>query len=984
MSIVALPQHVTAQINSSSSFTCLNDVVLALFKNSLDASCTKIEITVDYSRGLCVVEDNGVGILPSEFRESGGLGKPYHTSKQYETEVVHGRRGNSLASISAIAFLTITSHHFLYQSHNTLCINNSAVLFRQLPALPQHHLLYDHGTRVTIHNLFGNIPVRIKQRVINSRKQGGNGKEWNDLLIGLIRLLFPWTRAQVSVTMRDKITNNKIYLQAPSHKSVKESPIKKFCSILRQASIITAEDTRSWIPVQAPTEGLRIIGAVSLQPYVSKRCQFLSFGIKPIFPEESSLYEDINKLFSNSSFGNIEVASKIEGQEIKHCKDDKRCKRTDYTSKELKCVKGIEKWPKFYLNILPEVTVEKSLSDYADCNFWTKLESYSMKVRELLQELIWKFLSDNSFLPRPICQKRFKKDGLISIPAVESLPQSMIMNSTQNHPLSSTSSLAQRKKIIHNEFGMDIKLPSFRQNVLSLELSNDITSKIKRGKLTRASSISMLNNESKLDDQEFTERSFSLPLKVTNVLEPRVCERQIFKVSEKKIFSMSAKPLTCELIKDSEVPEKCSCNFLSKNDSDFTPSFQPSEIHRPIAPKDTISSRSNSMTHNQHNFGQRIDFLVAPQTFQLESSTKRFFRQKICTKMTPNDPNSWMSQCLRSWNNPVYVPAEKPIPQLSIESQHLKQRFSAGQFQNYIQADANHRPDMKGARLNNRISKRALKDAKFISQVDNKFIFVKVFTTDCKELAQRSEDLLVMIDQHAADERIRIESLLEELCTPAMITEVDSPYRVKSYILMRPLIISLPPNEIELLFTYRNYFLSWGFSYKLPAHGSVSNQTNNNQTLIVLSLPPVIAERCQQQPHLLSSLLRKEICKLQDSNDNLQVLSTFSSSTSWLDRIHTCPVGVLDLLNTRACRSAIMFNDELSEEQCRILVKRLAECSFPFMCAHGRPSMVPLAKLSTLGFNQDSSQIWNSKGFLPTLSLGAQFKKWKRQRYCGS
>lgn len=37
-----------------------------------------------------------------------------------------------------------------------------------------------------------------------------------------------------------------------------------------------------------------------------------------------------------------------------------------------------------------------------------------------------------------------------------------------------------------------------------------------------------------------------------------------------------------------------------------------------------------------------------------------------------------------------------------------------------------------------------------------------------------------------------------------------------------------------------------------------------------------------------------------------------------------------------------MFNDVLSTEECRLLVDRLAVCAFPFQCAHGRPSMVPL------------------------------------------
>lgn len=43
-----------------------------------------------------------------------------------------------------------------------------------------------------------------------------------------------------------------------------------------------------------------------------------------------------------------------------------------------------------------------------------------------------------------------------------------------------------------------------------------------------------------------------------------------------------------------------------------------------------------------------------------------------------------------------------------------------------------------------------------------------------------------------------------------------------------------------------------------------------------------------------------------------------------------------------------MFNDYLSKAQCQDLVLRLADCVFPFQCAHGRPSMVPLVDLGCL------------------------------------
>jgi DNA mismatch repair protein MLH3 len=70
-----LPPDITAKIKSSVAITSLNSVVLGLLENSLDASATRVEITLDLVRGACTVDDDGFGIAPAEFAASGGLGR---------------------------------------------------------------------------------------------------------------------------------------------------------------------------------------------------------------------------------------------------------------------------------------------------------------------------------------------------------------------------------------------------------------------------------------------------------------------------------------------------------------------------------------------------------------------------------------------------------------------------------------------------------------------------------------------------------------------------------------------------------------------------------------------------------------------------------------------------------------------------------------------------------------------------------------------
>lgn len=77
--ILPLPVEVAALIKSSVAITSLGGVVIGLVENSLDAGARKIEVSVDFRRGACTVEDDGHGIPPMEFSHCGGLGKPHRT-----------------------------------------------------------------------------------------------------------------------------------------------------------------------------------------------------------------------------------------------------------------------------------------------------------------------------------------------------------------------------------------------------------------------------------------------------------------------------------------------------------------------------------------------------------------------------------------------------------------------------------------------------------------------------------------------------------------------------------------------------------------------------------------------------------------------------------------------------------------------------------------------------------------------------------------
>jgi DNA mismatch repair protein MLH3 len=57
------------------------------------------------------------------------------------------------------------------------------------------------------------------------------------------------------------------------------------------------------------------------------------------------------------------------------------------------------------------------------------------------------------------------------------------------------------------------------------------------------------------------------------------------------------------------------------------------------------------------------------------------------------------------------------------------------------------------------------------------------------------------------------------------------------------------------------------------------------------------------------------------------------------------PPAVPRVLNSKACRGAVMFGDTVTPAQGAAMLGRLQACRLPFQCAHGRPAMLPLVTL---------------------------------------
>ncbi|KAF8245550.1 hypothetical protein K440DRAFT_662730 [Wilcoxina mikolae CBS 423.85] len=376
---------------------------------------------------------------------------------------------------------------------------------------------------------------------------------------------------------------------------------------------------------------------------------------------------------------------------------------------------------------------------------------------------------------------------------------------------------------------------------------------------------------------------------------------------------------------------------LSTDSSDETTSNQleePSEVVNWTNPDSGKSYQVNTRT------GNTTAILQAPiaGTKRSHSATLSDRRISVLAKRpksalsSPSEPGEFVQQLLAKWKNPVFELAKPAIPAIP---------HDLTTTENCHSLDATPFTAATSVRVG-KLTRSGLQKADVIAQVDNKFILAKMYgTTDAP--------MLVMIDQHAASERIRVEELFQELCETRSDEPPDPTQSVK-----KSLTFSVSARDAALLKRFQTEFEKWGIGYTL---------STPPETVTVHTLPRVAKDRCDNEPVLAIELLRKHCYDLEENG-----VQKIAECESWVEKLWQIPKPLVEMVNSRACRGAVMFNDPLTLEECETLVQRLAQCKWPFMCAHGRISMSPLVELGPPAKKEGSSFIeafgkWKDGGF---------------------
>nr|XP_019045853.1 hypothetical protein I302_06244 [Kwoniella bestiolae CBS 10118]OCF24783.1 hypothetical protein I302_06244 [Kwoniella bestiolae CBS 10118] len=245
----------------------------------------------------------------------------------------------------------------------------------------------------------------------------------------------------------------------------------------------------------------------------------------------------------------------------------------------------------------------------------------------------------------------------------------------------------------------------------------------------------------------------------------------------------------------------------------------------------------------------------------------------------------------------------------------------------------------KKRKIDIQLPKSSLKHAHVIGQVDKKFVAVTLPTSKSEDKA------VVLVDQHAADERISVENILTSLCMGFRTGDMAITKLTKH----TPTIL-LTTSESEQLARpgAMDVFRRWGIHLTLPFLGIIEGDYVQVQ---VEAVPSLLVNRLGKKEGVeMTRLIRGYLPVLSEEMGGIKALLDSYSRVKrvegdWGKEIRFMPREMLELANSKACRGAIMFQDFLNTDQQSRLVSQLGQTKFPFMCAHGRPSMIPLVAL---------------------------------------
>ncbi len=162
------------------------------------------------------------------------------------------------------------------------------------------------------------------------------------------------------------------------------------------------------------------------------------------------------------------------------------------------------------------------------------------------------------------------------------------------------------------------------------------------------------------------------------------------------------------------------------------------------------------------------------------------------------------------------------------------------------------------------------------------------------------EDELLIIDQHAAHEKVLYEKIMNSLREKKGITQT----------LAAPIVVTLSAREVETLNEYKNSFLDIGFTI----------EPFGDKEYIITGVPGDFLDLASKD--LFLDMLDEMMQEHPSGEPDL----------------------VLDHCATMACKAAVKGNHNMSYAEARELIKQMLNMKEPYHCPHGRPTTISMSK----------------------------------------
>jgi DNA mismatch repair protein MutL len=172
-------------------------------------------------------------------------------------------------------------------------------------------------------------------------------------------------------------------------------------------------------------------------------------------------------------------------------------------------------------------------------------------------------------------------------------------------------------------------------------------------------------------------------------------------------------------------------------------------------------------------------------------------------------------------------------------------------------------------------------------------------------IVARSPDGIVILDQHAAWERILYEQLENDY----------KDQKIESQRLLFPIQLELPPHNVQVLINNTGLFSKLGFEVE---------QFGRNSFLI------------KATPHILGKEIKKQFI--------IDLIDEISDEVKRRESKKMAVEISSDIFKIMACRAAIMAGQSLSGREMDEVLRRLNRCQSPHICPHGRPTMIKFTR----------------------------------------